>query len=297
MRRRSLVLVLAVLGGCDAVQPDTPSLLVVEAFVTAEQPLPEIVLRRTASLREPYPLDLSTAATDAQLELRMQDMRIAYSMQDAGKYKPMEPVTAVPGAELGLKVHWDNQTVTAESQIPPPVSLDSAKISISDAPVLGLSLGSVFIDPFSADSLGMESFGTGAREELVYLVEATLYWTGGIGDNDWWMRTQLRPNLGQNQRLNNYFLSPEVIQPETDIPFVRVSQRSWSGAYAVPVKSTTDQVPAHKLRISLVRSTQAYASFVSGRSNPGEREPPSNILGGAGIFAGLAIDTLTIEIP
>ena len=298
MKLISVALTVVFLTGCDAVRPENTPLLVVEAFVVAGQPLPEITLRRTASLRDPYRLDQSTAATGAQLELRMQDDLTTYSMGDAGKYSPSESMTAISGAELGLKVHWNNQIVTARSQIPPPVSLDSIRISISDTPVLGLSVGPLFIDPSLIDSLELQALGVGAREELVYLVETALYWTDNLKgeESDWWMRTQLRPSLDQDQVLSNYFLSPEVVQSETDIPFINADQRSWSGIYAVPVANGTDQVPKHRLRVSIVRSTEAYANFVSGSSNPGEREPPSNILGGVGIFAGLAMDTLTVEI-
>ena len=296
MQLRSLCAIIFFLGGCDAVQPETSPLLVVEAFVTSGQALPEITLRRTSSLQNPYRLDASTAVTDAQVELTMRTLRIPYAPQGGGRYTSHAPVIAESGTDLGLTVQWGNQTITAQSRTPPPVSLDSVVVTVSEEPVLGLLLDSVFIDPFLVDSLGLQALGAGAREGLVYLVEATLYWADNIHGNQWWMRTQLRPNLLENRRLSDYFLSPEVLQSETDIPFVRPNQRSWSGAYAVSVTQQTDQIPRHMLRVSLVRCTQAYADFVSGSSKPGEQEPPSNILGGVGIFTGLSLDTLSIQI-
>ncbi|MCY4159629.1 MAG: DUF4249 family protein [Bacteroidetes bacterium] len=299
MRPGSLLIIVFFLGACDAVQPENSPILVVEAFVMPGEPLPEIILRQTTPLRSPYHLlDQSTAASGAQVDLRMKDELISYSMQDLGRYMPLDPVIAVPGASLGLTVQWENQSIMAESQVPPPISLDSISISVSDAPVQGLLLDSVFIDPFLVDSLGLQALGAGAREGLVYLVEATLYWTDSSSQdsNEWWMRTQLLPNLGEDRRLSDYFLSPEVVQLESEIPSANSGQRSWSGAYAVPVGTRGDQVPGHELRVSIIRCTQAYADFISGRSNPSETEPPSNIVGGVGIFAGLALDTLTIEI-
>lgn len=296
MQLRSLCAILLFLIGCDAVQPETSPLLVVEAFVTSGKALPEITLRRTSSLRAPYQLDASTAVTDAQVELAMHQLHIPYVSRGSGRYAPSDPIIAEPGSDLRLAVQWENQTITSQSQLPPPVSLDSVTIRISDTPVQGLLLDSVFIDPFLVDSLGLQALGAGAREGLVYLVEATLYWADSTHGDTWWMRTQLRPNLGQDRGLRDYFLSPEVLQSEAEIPFVRLGQRSWSGAYAVSVVRRTDRVPKHMLRVSLVRCTQAYADFVSGSSKPGEQEPPSNILGGVGIFAGLSIDTLSIPI-
>lgn len=284
--------------GCEAVHPEDTSLLVVESYVAAEKPLPPVTLRRTAPLEANYDLDQSTAATGARVEFMMQDSLIPYTMQGTGVYAPLAPVTAIPGAKLDLKVHWGDQVITANSRVPPPVSLDSVSIEVSDTPIPGLILDSVFVDPLLVDSLGLRALGANAREGLVYLVEATLYWTDNTerdGD-DWWMRTQLLPRLGQSPRLSNFFLSPEALQRERSVPFANAEQRSWSGAYAVQVPSSSNQMPTHRLRISIIRCTGAYAQFVSGSSNPGESEPPSNVAGALGIFTGLAIDTLTIEV-
>lgn len=298
MKFRHLFITVIFLAGCDAVQPENTSLLVVEAFVMSEQSLPEIVLRQAAPLQDPYQLDSSTAAIGAQVGLTLQGTIIPYLMQRPGAYAPLDSVMATPGESIALNVQWEGQLVTARTRIPPLISLDSIEISISDTPVPGLLLDSLFIDPTQIDSLGIRALGTGAREGLVHLVRATVYWedhTGGHGNN-WWIRMQLLPTLAQDQRLSNYFLSSEVLRPEEDVPFVDASRRSWSGSYAVPVASQTDPISEHGLRISIIRCTEAYADFVSQSSNPGEYEPPSNILGGRGIFAGLAVDTFTVSI-
>ena len=286
------------LAGCDAIQPENTSLLVVEAFVMSEQSLPKITLRRAAPLQDPYQLDRSTAAIGAQVELMLQGVLIPYLMQRPGAYVPLDSMTAIPGESIALNVQWEDQLVSAQTRIPPLISLDSIEISVSDTPVPGLLLDSLFIDPTQIDSLGIRALGTGAREGLVHIVRATVYWEDHTGNdgNNWWIRMQLLSTLTQDQRLSNYFLSSEVLQPEEDIPFIDANRRSWSGSYAVPVASQTDQVPEHGLRISIVRCTEAYADFVSQSSNPGEYEPPSNILGGRGIFAGLAVDTFTVNI-
>ncbi|MXY07316.1 MAG: DUF4249 family protein [Rhodothermaceae bacterium] len=295
---RYAVLVIFFLMGCEAVHPEDTSLLVVESYVAAGQPLPPVTLKRTAPLEAKYDLDQSTAAAGARVEFKMQDSLIPYTMQGTGVYAPLEPVTAIPGAELDLKVYWGDHVITANSRVPPPVSLDSVSIEVSDTPIPGLILDSVFVDPLLVDSLGLRALGANAREGLVYLVEATLYWTDNTerDSDDWWMRTQLLPRLGQSPRLSNFFLSPEALQRERSVPFINAEQRSWSGAYAVQVPSSGNQLPAHGLRISIVRGTSAYAQFVAGSSNPGESEPPSNVTGALGIFTGLAIDTLTIEV-
>ena len=291
-------MVLTGVVGCDVVQPESEVLPVVEAFIMSGQRMPDIVLRKTASIHDRYELDESTALNATHLHLTMQGKLIPYSFISPGMYAPDETVIATPGAQINLEIFWEDQILTAQQVIPPPIELDSFTISITDHPVQSLVLESVFIDPSLVDSLGLEALGTGAREELVYVVEATLYWAVEESSDEsvWWMRTQLRPNLGQERRLGNYFLSPEVMQLETDIPIDHGHHKFWSGAYAVPVDHMDDPVPVHRLRMSLVRCSQPYVDFVSASSYSLEREPPSNIIGGRGIFAGLAVDTLTITI-
>jgi len=299
MKSKPLILILIVLGACDVSQPESPSLAVVEGFVTSGDSMPEITLRRTRSILERYEINESTALLDAQLQLTISDKTIPYSVTPSGKYAPLEYVTARPGAELELEIQWGNQLIFANDQVPQPISLDRVEISISDQPLQSLVLESVFIDPMLLDSLGIQALGTGARKELVYIVEAKLYWTEDdqIDDlDDRWIRTQLRPNLDQSRRLFNYFFNPETIQRESAIPTNNEGQRSWTGAYAVSIENQTDPIPTHRLRVSIVRSSQAYADFVSGSSNPSEREPPTNIQGGRGIFVALAMDTLMVNV-
>ncbi len=291
-------MVVVFLVGCDAAQPEDTSLLVVEAFVMSEESFPNIILRRAAPLKDPYLLNSSTAAMDARVELTQNGILVPYQMQVPGVYMPLNSMMATPGDRIALNVQWEDQVASAETRIPPLISMDRIEISTTDTPVPGLLLDSLFIDPTQIDSLGIRALGTGAREGLVHLVRATVHWDDQTGrdDNQWWIRMQLLPTLTQDQRLSNYFLSSEVLRPEKEMSFSPDHLRSWSGSYAVPVTSQTDPITEHRLRISIIRSTEAYAGFVSQSSNPSEYEPPSNISGGRGIFAGLAIDTITVSI-
>ena len=54
---------------CDTVAPQEGVLLVVEAFVDADKPLPTIRLWQTRSLGQAYPFDAATAVSDAEVAL------------------------------------------------------------------------------------------------------------------------------------------------------------------------------------------------------------------------------------
>ncbi len=298
MKVRVYIVILVLFNACDAFQPESPSLPVVEAFVMSGRPMPEITLRRTGSITDRYESNTSTALMGAQMQLKISDQVIPYSVSPSGTYLPEQTVIAMPGATLELELQWNSQLIYANDQVPDPIALDSVDISVSDQPLQSLVLESVFIDPTLLDSLGIQALGTGARRELVYIVEATLYWTEHASESDHqWIRTQLRPNLDQTRRLFNYFFSPETLQLERNIRVNSKGQSVWSGAYAVPIENETDPIPEHTLRVSIIRSYQAYADFISGSSNPSEREPPTNIRGGRGVFVALALDTLLINIP
>ncbi len=297
--RRILIFLLFLLG-CDSVQPEYTSWLVVEAFVTTEAPLPVIQLRRTQPLSVPYYLDESTAATGAELLLKLGSAEIPYVMEAPGLYMPAQQAKAKAGTPIGLHIAWNGQSILAESRIPPTLGLDSVSVARSQTPVAGLIVDSLFIDPILVDSLGFDSLRTGAREGLVYLVEATLHWSVAFAevgpDSAWWVRTQLLPQLRAGGRLDDYFLRPEQLQRERQVNALVPGNRAWSGVYAVPVATQSDPIPVHTLRVSVIRSSRAYALYVSGRTNPSEREPPSNVTGGLGIFTGLAMDSLSITV-
>lgn len=289
-----------ILFGCDAVLPEYADMLAVEAFVVADEPLPAIHIRRTQPLSAPYRFDEATAASGAELSLSLGNIEVPYVMEVPGLYRPDQPATAEPGTPLGLRIGWDGQTIESVSRIPPTLRLDSVSVSRSSSAVAGLIVDSLFIDPVLVDSLGFDSLRTGAREGLVYLVEATLYWSvpfAEVGpDSAWWVRTQLLPRLRTGGRLDDYFLRPEQLQREREMDAPAPNKRAWSGVYAVPVVAASDLLPAHTLRVSVIRSSRSYARFVTGRTNPGEREPPTNISGGLGIFAGMALDSVSVTV-
>lgn len=293
---------LLVLARCDTVTPEERALLVVEAFVDAEEPLPTIRLWQTRSLGWSYPFDVSTAVGNADVALVLGASQVSYRPREGqpGLYEPAasEPV---PGRmPLAFEATWQGQRATAQSVVPPPLTLDSLRVTVPDEPIDGIILDSLFIDPVQLDSLQLDSLRTGAERGLVYLVEVTLWWTvdfAEVGpDSAYWIRTQLKPFLPTRPTFDDFFLRPEQILREREATRYVQGRRSWTGVYAVPVETRETPLPPHPLRVSIIRSGQDYARFVSSRDDPERREPASNVAGAVGIFAGLSVDSVRVQV-
>ena len=293
---------LLVWARCDTVAPQEEALLVVEAFVDADEPLPTIRLWQTRSLGQRYAFDATTAVSDAEVALVLGASQVAYRPLDGqtGLYEPAVS-QPVPGRlSLTFEATWRGQRATAQSTVPPTLALDSVRVNVPDEPVDGIILDSLFIDPVQLDSLQLDSLRTGAVQGLVYLVEVTLWWAvdfAEVGpDSAYWIRTQLKPFLPTQPTFDDFFLRPEQILRERETTHHVQGRRSWTGVYAVPVETRQTPLPPHPLRVSIIRSGQDYARFVSSRDDPERREPASNVAGAIGIFAGLSVDSLRVQV-
>ena len=297
-----LVATLACWARCDTVTPDEEARLVVEAFVDAEEPLPMIRLWQTRPLGQTYPFDASTAAAGAEVTLGLGGVQVAYQPRQGqpGLYEPTRPQTVPARMPLTFAATWQGRRVTAESNVPPALTLDSIRVNVPDEPVDGIILDSLFLDPVLVDSLQFDSLRTGAERGLVYLVEVTLWWTVDypeLGpDSTYWVRTQLKPQLPSRPTFDDFFLRPEQIFRERNTPRDAQGRRNWTGVYAVPVETRETALPPHPLRVAIIRSGQDYARFVSGRDDPERREPASNLDGAIGIFTGLSVDSLRVQV-
>lgn len=300
-----LVLLVSVLvwARCDSVAPETDARLVVEAFVDAGAPLPALRLWQTRPLDAPYPFDATTAIDDAEVALTLGETSVVYRPDAAqpGRYRPEAgPETVSPKTPLALSVRWRGQQAEAESRVPPALALDSVRVHVSDEPVDGIILDSLFIDPVQVDSLLLDSLRTGAERGLVYLVEVTLWWQvdfAEIGpDSAYWIRAQLKPDLPTRPIFDDFFFRPEQILRERTLPAEPRGRRRWTGVYAVPVERKQDPLPPHPLRVAVVRSGRDYARYADSRTSPDRREPVSNVRGALGIVVGYALDSLRIQV-
>ncbi|HYE58206.1 MAG TPA: DUF4249 family protein [Rhodothermales bacterium] len=269
-----------VLAGCDAGEPPYVPELVVEAFLEAGQPLGGLTLRRTLPTDAPSGND---AVTDAGALVRLSGQSVPLVHVGSGRYRPASPALLVPGSVLAFEATWQGSTATATTTVPPVLRLDSVRVEPASAPVRAILLEQFGFDPASIP-----------REGFVYPVRVRAYWQApAVPDTGLWVRVSLRPSAGSSVQ---FFFPPEVVRQEQEAVGATMDARYYEGVYAVRVASETAPLPAHTLRVALVRGGTAYARFITTRSAPDRREPISNVTGGRGLFAAVSTDSVRVNV-
>lgn len=288
----AVLLIFLVLSGCDSVEPVESSVLVVEGFLDTGKPLPELTLRQTRPIWEPYADDSTTSVADASVRLDLDGRTVPYYPLpgEAGRYAPDTSLIVSAESQFALRVQWNEQVATASGTIPPAIQIDSVQVQAPPEPV-----EAVFLDTLRFDTLG-----TGAVKGFIYPVEVSIWWTQGSGqwaqESPYWIRAHLNPVISFSSTVVDYFLrQDQILQENTIEPDVEGRHR-WTGVYAVPVSSQAELLPTHELKVTLIRSGEDYARFASSRGSPERREPVSNISGAIGIFAGISVDSLRIQV-
>lgn len=297
-RRHTWIMSLAaltalVLAGCDATEPGTSSVLVVEAFIDEGRAVGGIVLRQSLPMNVPYSDANGIGVSDAEPRIRVggEWVMFAPAQGQAGRYMPLNDVIARAGDDFVFEVLWKGERAFALGVIPPPLKIRETSVLVPERPIEAILL----------DSLQLDSLQTGARSAYVYPVEVSVWWTRDDGGSDpdslYWIRTQLRPYITFESGVTELFFRSEGIFREDRGTDGGNGLRRWSGVYLVPVDAEDVPIPAHRVRVSLLRSSEDYARFASSRQSPERREPISNVLGGVGIVAGISVDSLTLQIP
>lgn len=276
------------LVGCDAVGPSAEPVLVVEAFLQTGAPPPVIRLHQTGPLTGPGG---TQAVIDAQVTLQLDTLRIPYQVDLAipGAYRPGRSGLVLPPEEFfTLEIEWRGLKIRARDVLPPPIRIDSVHVSFPEAPVLAVLLDSLVLN----DSLAL-----GGRQGYLYPIAVTLWWQAAEDpDSSYWVRPHLRPTLPFSSMVVDLFLRTEQVLLEQQSARDRNGWRRWTGVYAVPVDSAHAPLPFHTVRVALLRSGRAYARFAATREFPERREPVSNVEGGLGIVAGIALDSLRLVV-
>lgn len=279
------------LPACDSIEPVDDEFLVLEGFVDADKPLPAVTLKRALPLDSDIPL---APVRDASFALTLGDETIVYqpSSLNPDKYEPVggnRPL--VPArARFSVDIAWNGRRFRTEDIVPPPIHLDSVRVTIPDEPVTAILV----------DTLRLDNPQVGARKGYIFPIDVQIWWQTDfteIGiDSLYWVETRLIPQLDFSSKVLDVFLRTEEVQRERIVPKDVHSRRFWRGVYAVPAADSTAPLPDHQVQIQLVRGSEAYGLYASSRNAPERREPVSNIDGAIGIIAGVSLDTFVFEI-
>lgn len=285
------VALLLVASGCDIVAPVEVEQLVVEGFLETGKPLPPLYLHQTQSLEVAYPGAEASGIADAQVTVTLGEQPVVYrpDPQRMGRYLPEREAMVPAGAAYALDVAWQDVIAAAAGRVPPPITIDSFRVSVPEAPIQAIFLDS--LDQITND-LEVEGY--------IYAIEAELWWRTTFAEVDadsaYWVQTQLRPTDQLSSTVLDLFLLNTEILREREVVPDSMGQRTWAGVYAIRVDGETSPLPAHDLTISLLRSDEAYARFVSSSDTPERREPVSNIDGGIGIFSAISLDSVQLRV-
>jgi hypothetical protein len=286
-----VVSALLLLARCDLTSPVDERPFVVEAFLQTGAPLAPITLRTTQAL-DASAGDTNAPATGAEITLRLGSQHIDFQPVDSvpGRYAPAAAVTVLPRTAFDLTVQWQGRTAAAEGVTPPPITIESARVTVPPEPVQAILV----------DSLRRDSLGIPAEQGYLYPIDVAVTWTTDFpetgADSTYWIRAQLQPFTSfSSGTVVDFFLQPEDVFRERATNRGS-NRRRWAGVYAVPVDAPTAPLPRHRVRVSLVRSNAAYAAFASSRQDPDRREPISNVRGAVGIAAGVAVDSVQITV-
>ncbi|NNE70529.1 MAG: DUF4249 family protein [Rhodothermales bacterium] len=267
--------------GCDTVEPE-PDVLVVEAFVQPNQPLPTIRASRAVPLDQPYQ---ATPATGAEIVFFLDGRRQAYEpAATPGSYQSVTGMLALPGQSFSLTVRHQGDVATGEGTVPPLLTVDSVHVGVPAAPIRAVLLDSLALP---LDTLAVSQTG------FIYPIDVTIWWNAPGTTADFWVETSVVPVESFSSRLIDFFLPSTSVLEE---PPASLGQRSWTGVYAVPVSGAEDPMPAHRIRAAVVRGSLDYARYALSRNDPERREPISNVNGGIGIITGIALDSLSVHV-
>ena len=286
----ALLLFGSLLMGCDAVSPQSAPVLVVEAFAETDGELPPITLRQTLRMDAVY-ADAAAAAEGAVVRVILPTGSVRYRPVQgrAGLYEPEVSHILEAGIPFTLEADWNGTHAVAAGRIPPRIRIFDVKTVAASEPVEAVLL----------DSLQLDSLQTGARSRYVYPIEVTVRWERSDhdvrADSLNWIRAQLKPFIDVVPGVVELIFRSEQIVREDRVA-LEGELRTWTGVYLVPVAREDDPLPAHSLKVALLRSDDDYARFASSRTAPDRREPVTNVEGGIGIVAGVSVDSLSFRI-
>lgn len=282
---------LLAVAGCDATFPDQEPILVIEGYLQPEQPIPPIRITESDPLAAHKRLATPPDAA-VQFQIGDQSIRLIPTPDLPGYFVPADyPEFIVPSlAEFDVSVQWQGQDFSAHGQVPPSLSINEVSIHIPDTPEQA-----ILVDTLRLDTLAIQ-----AKTIYIYTIEATVSWTAEQASDtdqpDYWIEARLRSTPSLSSKVLNQFLLTDEIQLEKQI-LKKDGFYIWKGVYAIEAAGPNAPVPPHDLSVVLVRSGYDYAHFASSLQNPGNTEPVSNIQGGVGILAGIALDSLNLAIP
>ena len=287
MRRAASVIIIAPfcvllgLAGCKAVESTQDEDLVVEAFIEAGQALPPVVVRASTDLHGQAAVQ--RMIDDASVEAVLGEQRIPYQSDGGGSYRPALGLEPAVGDEIEVIVDRGDRRASGRTVLPPLITIERFDVTVPDEPEEAVLLDSLNLSP------------NDSAKGFLYLIQVDIWWQPAEWP-DSHVRAQLKTDTEVASRVIDLFLRSDEIFVESEAADDTEGLKRWTGIYGVQVDSKESPLPRHRLRISLLRGGTDYARFAWSRTDPTRREPQGNVAGGIGIVAGVAVDSLSVDV-
>jgi hypothetical protein len=263
--------------GCGTVEPQSDEVVVVEGFLMPGASNVELRIRHSQSVWGLMASD--SPVDDAQVSVSIGGQYLELGPVGNGRYSATLDEPGAPGTAVRADVRWRGASANAETKLPRPIAIDSVSIRPAARPVEAVLIDSLQIG------------ATPPETGWLYLVDVTVFWKADVVDEETFVRARLSPEQSFVGPVLDFFLRSDHIFPEVSAG-VSGDARRFEGVYAVRVDSAHAILPDHELAIALLRSGHDYARYASSRNAPERREPVGNVVGGIGIVAGVAVDSM-----
>ena len=271
-RSATLVIAASVLLGVacsdDPVSTTVDDLLVVQAFLYTDQPVRDVRLTRALPLGS---LDtIAPPVSDAVVELVRRGVRYALVPSDSAgyyHYAGTDLIVAV-GDTFRLEIESGADLITAETVVPPPpvdVSISGLTLEV---PVFGQGPGRGGFDPTGSS---LEVTWSNSEQRLHYVVVETR------GDTS--LSEPIFPEGGRRRIRRFRFVSLPTVD---DVHAINLASLEFLGEHAAAV----------------YRINEEYAQLYDNRIQDSRdlNEPPTNIVGGLGVFSAFTSDSVFFDV-
>ena len=250
------------------VSTTSEDLLVVQAFLYAGQPVQDVQLTRALPLGS---LDtIAPPVSDATVELVRRGVRYAPVPSDSAGYYHYAGTDLIVtvGDTFRLEIASDADLITAETVVPPPPIAVSISAPTLEVPVFGQGPGRGGFDP-TASSL--EVAWSNAEQQLHYVVVETR------GDTS--LSEPIFPEGGRRRVRRFRFVSLPTVD---NIHAINLGSLEFLGEHVAAV----------------YRINEEYAQLYDNRVQDSRdlNEPPTNIVGGLGVFSAFTSDSVFFDV-
>ena len=270
---RIIVLGLFILLGCEELEQPATNQFVVEAFITAGEPINNIKIKESASLDAEVLEDIPIADATIRLFSGSSEVTLDYNTSTSKYFLGEGDFNIEIGGEYSIQIDLGDVSATAETIVPEQPTGLTLSDTVLVVPTLRLS-----------PSL-REQFETLFEEE-----RSTLIWDGVPGRSYYVVIETQEEEIEQ-------ILPSEIPQESLDLiaSFRFISEPSEETSFDI-IAVALETYGKHVAKVYTVNEEYAELFNSATQDSRDLNEPPSNVTNALGIFSSFAVDSIEFEL-